>query len=619
MRPWWRLTGLLIGGAIATVVLFILSTKSFLAYHTLVELLSITVSFSIFSIGWHSRRLAHSRLLVFLAVAYLAVGWLDLWHALAYKGMAVLPGSSANTATQLWVAARYVEAVSLLVAAAMARRTSIRANTLLVTYVALGLILGALILGFGWFPVCYVEGSGLTRFKIASEHIISGALFAAGILLWRQRACYNPTLLGFLLGAIGTTIASEFCFTLYTDVYGLPNFLGHLLKLISIALVYMSHVRGSLLAPYESLFRDLATSEKRYRQLFDSAVNAIALLQVVTDERGQPTDLVYVDVNRAFIRLAGRGHASIVGQRAQLVWPDVYELIEALGAVVCTGKAAETREFRLPDGRSVEAAAFSPEPHQLGLVLCDVTGRKQAEEDHLRFLQLCAHELSNPLTAVTGVCALLQRRAAVGRPLADLLVLLQRELDRLSELMDEVLGALRLRQERLPISMQHVNLVQVVTSALRPFVVAEGKEEGRFVLDAATQPIWVWGDPRRLEDVFRNLISNAVKYSPGTATIKITVRAQNRRVVVAIQDRGIGIPESDLNKVFEEFYRASNLTGDSPGGMGLGLYLCRDVVQRHGGTVWAESKEGGGTTFYVELPPYLPPPPDSSPLATQAG
>ena len=243
---------------------------------------------------------------------------------------------------------------------------------------------------------------------------------------------------------------------------------------------------------------------------------------------------------------------------------------------------------------------------------------RESAKNRAGFLQIVAHELRNPMAAVKGICSLLRLNAGspgVGpsRDTARMAEIMEREVDRLSDLLNEVLEAFLVQEGRLSLKRERVNLMDVVTSALRPFQAMSGTS-GRFgkhcfVLEGAgwskEDGTWILlGDSNRLELMVSNLLSNAVKYSPdgGEVRLSLTVEPQRGRAVFAVKDEGIGIPKDQLANVFERFYRANNLTGRDPGGIGLGLYICRDIVERHGGRIWAESDAGLGTTFRVELP-----------------
>lgn len=220
-----------------------------------------------------------------------------------------------------------------------------------------------------------------------------------------------------------------------------------------------------------------------------------------------------------------------------------------------------------------------------------------------QFLQVAAHELRNPMTSVKGMLSLIRHRAATGRPMRDLAELagvMENEIDRLSALLNEILDAFRMHNGRLELQFETVDITDLVRSAVEPFRVSS--EAHRFKVIVPPHPVRVWGDRRRLEEVLRNLYGNAVKYSPDGGDVTVSLTRTAGRALLSVQDSGLGVPADQLSKIFEGFYRGTNLQGRDPGGLGLGLFICRDIIDRHGGRIWAESTEGTGTTFYVKLP-----------------
>ncbi len=263
----WPLTVQILLGLTIMAGLYLLSRRSYLPFHNLVELSSVIVAMTIFSIGWHARRFARDYTLLVLATAYLAVGVLDLLHALSYKGMGFFPIGGANLPTQFWLAARYLEAGAFLAAALLTGwRGKLSPELLLTLSLVIGLALVVAIYPLGVFPTCYLEGRGLTPFKIGSEYLICLLLAVAGFFLWHRRGQLNGQLLWLLLAAILFKILAEFSFTLYVDVYGFSNFLGHILKLTSIFFLYRALVEGSLRRPYLSLFRDLVGAKEKLQE-----------------------------------------------------------------------------------------------------------------------------------------------------------------------------------------------------------------------------------------------------------------------------------------------------------------------------------------------------------------
>jgi len=247
----------------------------YLLFHTLVELFSVIVAVSIFVIAWNTRRFLENAYLLFLGIAYLFVGGLDLVHMLTYRGMPVLAGTIGNESIQLWVAARYLESASLFLAAfCLGRR--LKAGYVLLGYAAVFTLTLCAIFAWEVFPVCLAEAGALTTFKIASEYVICGILVAGLVLLLRHHRDFDLTVLLLLAGAIGTTIAAEISFTRYTDVYGPANFVGHLLKLVSFYLIYKAIIETGLTQPYRVLFRDLKESEAALRRGRDDLEKRVA-------------------------------------------------------------------------------------------------------------------------------------------------------------------------------------------------------------------------------------------------------------------------------------------------------------------------------------------------------
>ncbi|MBN2584591.1 MAG: PAS domain S-box protein [Planctomycetes bacterium] len=258
------------------------SKDHYLLFHSLGEFTSIAIGASLFLVFWNARGFLRNNYLLVVGIAYLFVALLDLLHTLAYKGMGVFYATGSNLATQLWIAARYVESLSLFGATLVLGRR-IRAGMLLLVYAAVTTLILLAIFAWNAFPVCYDDAAGrLTPFKVISEYIICGLLIAAGALLVRRRQHFDHTVTKWLLWAIATTVGSEILFTMYEDPYGLSNMIGHLLKLISFYMVYKALIETGLTKPYDVLFRSLRESqeatrrsEAKYRNLVEHAADMI--------------------------------------------------------------------------------------------------------------------------------------------------------------------------------------------------------------------------------------------------------------------------------------------------------------------------------------------------------
>ncbi len=287
------------------VVLYAASLYDYLLFHSLAETFSVIIACGIFMVAWNSRHYTQNQYLLFIGIAYLFIGILDLAHTFSYEGMALLPSFEANAPTQLWIAARYLESLTLLIAPLMLRRR-IRPGVIIAIYS--GIVLLVLLSIFDWriFPDCYLAGAGgLTPFKKISEYAISLILIAAGDRLIKNRDHFDPQVLRWMLISIAMTVFSELTFTEYASVYGLFNLIGHYLKIISFFFIYKAIIQTGLAKPYDLLFRDLYRQREWLRVTLGSIGDAV----IATDTAGQVTFL-----NPIAAQLTGWGTQEALGQ-----------------------------------------------------------------------------------------------------------------------------------------------------------------------------------------------------------------------------------------------------------------------------------------------------------------
>ena len=237
----------LLCGVLIMFGLYLTSRYGYLLFHSLVEMFAVVVACSIFVIVWNARRLIDSSHFLLIGIAYLFVGGLDLLHTLAYKGMGVFPEYDTNLPTQLWIAARYTESLSLFIALLLLGR-KLKAYSLLLCYVVVIAVLLGTIFYWNIFPVCFIEGLGLTLFKKTSEYIISLIFLTSIVLLWQKHKKFDRTVLQLLIAALVVSVGAELSFTLYQDPYGIFNLVGHFFKFISRYLIYKAMLSGPYVA-----------------------------------------------------------------------------------------------------------------------------------------------------------------------------------------------------------------------------------------------------------------------------------------------------------------------------------------------------------------------------------
>ncbi len=245
--------------------LYLTSLYNYLLFHSLVELFTIAVAACIFMIAWNARSYLNNNYLLFVGIAAIFIAFLDLFHTLAYQGMGVFADKTANTATQLWVAGRYLQALSLLIAPFFIGRKLKISVQLVAYFLVTGLLLGSI---FTWhiFPVAYVEGTGLTTFKKVSEYIIALFFLASIGILLRKRQEFDPGVIRFLILFLAFMTAAEIAFTSYVSVYGGTNLVGHLLRLVAFFFLYKAIIETGLVKPFAILLRNLQRSEDDLRK-----------------------------------------------------------------------------------------------------------------------------------------------------------------------------------------------------------------------------------------------------------------------------------------------------------------------------------------------------------------
>ncbi|MBN2185957.1 MAG: PAS domain S-box protein [Dehalococcoidia bacterium] len=240
---------------------YITSLHNYLLFHGIAEGFSIVIAFGIFFFAWNSRRIVDNSFFLMIGIAYLFVGSLDFVHTLAYPGMGVFKSGSTNLAAQLWIVARYVESLSILIALVVINRR-FKVVPALIGFIAVFCLFLLSIFYWRSFPVCFVDGAGLTVFKIGSEYIISAILLASIFLMWQKRTQFDKNVSKLFIWAMVVTILSELSFTLYTDAYGIMNAVGHFLKIISFYLVYQAILTSGLEKPYTVLFKNLKDTQE---------------------------------------------------------------------------------------------------------------------------------------------------------------------------------------------------------------------------------------------------------------------------------------------------------------------------------------------------------------------
>ena len=245
-------------------------------------------------------------------------------------------------------------------------------------------------------------------------------------------------------------------------------------------------------------------------------------------------------------------------------------------------------------------------------VIRDITERtaleghlRAAVADRERFMVTAAHERRTPLTVMKGYAQVVERQ--LRRPdwarerLLTQFGRLHGQIGRLEGLINDLFDVSQLQMARLALRRERVDLASVARRVLEQAQHAPARTaHHRLVLDGAA-PVWLDADPGRLEQIVTNLVTNALKYSPDGGEVRCTVRQEGGQAWLVVSDQGLGIAPDAQERLFRPFFRVDN-TARAIGGTGLGLYITRELVERHGGTIAFTSVPGQGTAFRVGLP-----------------
>lgn len=278
----------------------------------------------------------------------------------------------------------------------------------------------------------------------------------------------------------------------------------------------------------------------------------------------------------------------------------------------------EETQFTGPDGRTLTLlVSSSPVKNEDGRVISavtifqDISARKSLEEQKSEFLSIASHELRTPTTAIQGFAEILQMLAAQGEdlnlPTTRMAIndIVEQSM-RLTRLIDEILDLSRIQHMLLSLNTKQRDLVKIVKQGVANMAINRKQQQIHLVWQGLAEDDTLIGefDEERMLQILTNLMSNALKYSHASRAIEVGLckhSGQSEEALLWVRDFGIGIPAKDLPHIFKRFHRASNFDR-SISGLGIGLYLAHELVIQHGGSIWAESREGSGSTFYVKLP-----------------
>ncbi len=694
--------------ALILLLIYLTNFYSFLLFHTIAELFSIVIAFGIFMIGWNTRKNIESSIFLVLGVSLLFIGSIDLIHTLAYSGMNIFEGYDANLPTQLWIAARYLQAVSFLLAFLLMYK-KINPTLLLIGYSIVTTLLVILIFT-KIFPVCYSEG--LTPFKIISEYIIIGILVVSIIVLYKNRKELNLTTFRLKIFSILSLIIAEVAFTLYIGVYDLSSLIGHIFKIVSFYFIYLAIVQKGFEDPLNTLFTRLKQSEEFTKTALNTQMDTFFVFN--------PKNGKAIKWNKAFNEISGYTDKEILSMKAPDSYYNQEDLEKAEKAIlnaIETGNTTVQMELITKEGKKIPfeylGSVITDDHGDINYIVSvgrNITERRKAEEQikslakfpsenpnpilrvsneivlyindagqklfnieignkippslnnvveevfHTQIIQqielelnnqfysftitpiaeklylniyglniterilaerriknlvsTVSHELRTPITVLMMSLDLYkQKKASLTPELQNYIIEIEeRNLSLLKDLSEDILMLSQIDEKKLELNLENYNPLKLLQD-MELFFASFAEEKNIAFEININEDINMKGDIKRIDQVFRILLDNAIKYSHENTIIKIIVienykgsfnpKGKNG-TLFQFKNSGIGISEDELPHIFERFYRASNARDTS--GTGLGLSIAKDIIELHQGEIFVESKLGNETTFSIFFP-----------------
>ena len=350
----------------------------------------------------------------------------------------------------------------------------------------------------------------------------------------------------------------------------------------------------------------LRESEDRFRTVADSA--PVLLWMARTDKQ-------YNFVNRSWLRFTGRTFKQELGNgwRARIHPEDLQNYLDTYTTAFDAREGFQL-EYRLrrADGEyrwvlDTGRPRFLPDGSFAGYIgsCFDISDRRELEKLKDEFVSVVSHELRTPLTSIQGALDLLAGGALADRPdyAQHMLKIGAKNADRLVRLINDILDIERIESGKVTMVKQACNVAHLITSAVD--AVADVARQAGVKLEVSPLSAKVWADGDRIIQVLINLLSNAIKFSEPNSTVWLTAirnAESTSQVLFQVRDRGRGIPESKLERIFGRFQQVDASDSRKKGGTGLGLAICRSIVQHHDGQIWVESTFGEGSSFFFTLP-----------------
>lgn len=345
----------------------------------------------------------------------------------------------------------------------------------------------------------------------------------------------------------------------------------------------------------------------------EALFNSIGDGAIATDELGRVTK-----VNAAALHVLGYKEAEILGAwfpKAIEAYHDNGKPVSLMDRPITraflTGKPVIERTlYRVKDGSlipvtlTVSPLVLAGRPIGAVEVFRDITQEYEIDRMKSDFISLASHQLRTPLSAIKTYSHMLLDgfMGEISPPQRKALRTIVGASNRMNELISTLLNVSRIESGNVIISPKNVNVNHLIEEVFKEMSLTAGNKSISLISKLPKEPVIIKADNLITKEIIINLVSNAIKYTPDGGDVVLRIKKLTKTVTISVEDNGMGIPKSAKANIFTKFYRAQNVVRQETSGTGLGLYLVRGLVEALGGSIWFESTEHVGTTFFVKLP-----------------
>lgn len=628
------------------VLLCCLKTLNYYIFHSTAEIFSCIIAGGIFMISLNTYSISKNDYFMFLGIGYLFILVLDLFHTYSYGDIIIFPNEVFDFDTKFWIAARFMELVTILASFVYLIKPNSKPNYCLVFlfYLAAEILIVLDIMYFkSLIPDMRIQGYGLTGFKIVAEYFMAAGFSGCCLILWKVRHSVDEKLFLLLEMSLVCKVISELFFTRYGSVTDVYNLLGHVFKVLSYYFLYKGVIENGLKRPFnmirmnldkadtiimekdkqkKSMEEVILQNEQCYDWIINNSDNGIALIvsHKIIFSNSRAVDMLGCGV---FNDLSGMDIRRFIS-----INTDIREkMFESKGNM----NTAKIKIISCSDFKDAEASI--KKIHYGGktaylLILKDLelekeisslkSNLKENEEELVKsneynklvteFFSNISHELKTPINVILSAIQLLMIKTGeknenrYDNKSLDLFAVIKQNSFRLVRLVNNLLDITKSDCGFLKLELKNRNIVSIVediTMSVGDYIKNKGI---KLIFDTDTEERIIAVDEDKIERIMLNLLSNAVKFTNKGDLITVVVEDSEKYVKIYVRDTGVGIPADKLDLIFDRFGQVDRTLTRNREGSGIGLSLVKKLAEMHGGSVHVNSKLGVGSEFVVSIP-----------------